>query len=273
MRNAWRNILRLSVVGLCFALAACSSKPTPRPGGATGSKAEEARREAEKLAIDSVNGGATAQAETLPQLAVNRTWKDRVLGKPVLPKDGKPPPPPVALEPVVKLPPGPKTAPRSGSLMHQRVVSTVPYATQAEAEEDVLELARELVEKRLAELDPPVRYKLSGNEVRTEFLRKDSRDVREPDAAEKETLAQYGVTGKLEYVAYDVEVTADQVRELRAQERVAGGLRILGMLVAAALAGFLFLRADEWTRGYLTSWLALGAVALAGGAAAALLFV
>jgi hypothetical protein len=45
------------------------------------------------------------------------------------------------------------------------------------------------------------------------------------------------------------------------------------VLAAVALAGFLFLRADEWTKGYLTSWLAIAAVVLAGGAAAAFLFV
>ena len=55
------------------------------------------------------------------------------------------------------------------------------------------------------------------------------------------------------------------------------------LLLLAAVAGVgqqlvfraprLFLRADEWTRGYLTTWLALAAAVLAGGAAAALVFV
>jgi hypothetical protein len=40
-----------------------------------------------------------------------------------------------------------------------------------------------------------------------------------------------------------------------------------------ALAGFLFLRFDDWTRGYLTSWLAFLAAGLAGGVAAALFLV
>jgi hypothetical protein len=75
------------------------------------------------------------------------------------------------------------------------------------------------------------------------------------------------------YVAYYVEVTGEQVRELRAQERVSSAIRAFGIVIAVALAGFLFLRADEWTKGYLTSWLAITAVVLAGGAAAALIFV
>ena len=152
-------------------------------------------------------------------------------------------------------------------------MSTLPYPTEAEAEEDALTQARELVEQKLAALDPPVRHKISINEVKAEFVRKDSRTVRPPDAEEKEAFAVYGVSGNLVYVEYDVEVTSDQVRELRAQERVAAGLRVMGILVAVVLAAFLFLRADEWTRGYLTSWLALGAVALAGGAAAALIWI
>ncbi len=157
--------------------------------------------------------------------------------------------------------------------MRERVVSTVPYATEAEADEDALAQARDVVEQKLAALDPPVRYKPSIGEVRGEFIRKDSRTVRGPDAREKAILAEANLGTNLVYVEYDVEVTADQVREMRSQERVSGGLRILGMLVAVSLAGFLFLRADEWTKGYLTRWLAFAAVLLAGGAAAALIFV
>lgn len=286
-----RRLAVVAAAGLCLAVAACSSKPAPPAGGATGSKPDKARKEAEALAVNGVTGGASAQAQAMPELAVKRDWSmfgGRVTvdgdwhlhagaPKPVLPKGGapKPPAPPEPVK-VVKGPPAPKAPPRPGGgplAVRERVVSTVPYATEAEAEDDACALARELVEKKLAELDPPVRRKLSVNEVKTEFLRKDSRTVRLPDAEEQETFAQYGVSGKLVYVEYDIEITADQVRELRAQERVAGGMRVLGMLVAVALAGFLFLRADEWTRGYLTSWLAIGAVALAGGAAAALIFV
>ena len=275
MGSARRNVLRVVVVGLCFALAACG-KPAPPPGGASGGKAEKARKDAEALALGGVNGGAKAQAEAMPELAVHRPLLGGVFGKSVPPKGGKPAPLVTPPDPVVKGPPAPKSPARPGGpalVVRERIVSTVPYATEADAEEDTLAQARELVEKKLAELDPPMRHKVSANEVQHEFLRKDSRTVRRPDDQEKEAFAQYGVTGDLVYVEYDVEVTADQVRELRSQERVAGGLRVLGILIAFALAGFLFLRADEWTRGYLTTWLALCAAVLAGGSAAALVFV
>jgi hypothetical protein len=82
-----------------------------------------------------------------------------------------------------------------------------------------------------------------------------------------------GVGKNLVYVGYDVEVTGSQVRQLRTRDRLAQTLRVLGAVVAVALAGFLFLRADEWTRGHLTRWLAVAAVLLGGGAAAVLYWV
>lgn len=295
MTGSRRNLTRFALVGavgLCVALAGCSGPATPQPvGGSTSSKAEKARKDAEALAVNSVIAGAKAQAEAVPESRQSLKINAVILPEGSAAKAARPPAPgaapkagaapqaptapsaPAAPEaPVAKSAPTPKSPQRPGTLFRERVVSTIPYATEAEAEEDALTLARETVERKLAALDPPVRYKPTAGEV-AEFVRKDSRTVRPPTAEEKETFDRYGVTGNLVYVEYDVEVTADQVRELRAQERVSAGVRVLGMLVAVALAGFLFLRADEWTKGYLTRWLAFAAVLLAGGVAAALIFV
>ena len=123
------------------------------------------------------------------------------------------------------------------------------------------------------------------NEVEKEFLRRDSRtmthlrDATGPraEAMRKSLKDGLGLSpeeiGRHVDIEYDVEVTADQVRHLRTRDRVGDTLRVFGAFAAVALAGFLFLRADEWTKGYLTRWLAMGAVLLAGGAAAALYFV
>jgi hypothetical protein len=291
MGSARRNAIRLTAVGLCVALCAAAvgcGKPGPAPvGGSTSSRAERARKDAEALALGGVSGGAAAHAKADPesvrhQIAGNiklipNPPGSAVKGSTQSTDSGKgpvigplPAPPPVA-----KGPPGPRSTPRSGWVIREHVVCAVPSATEAEAEEDVVALARKVVVAKLAELDPPLNHTPSPGEVRTEFLRKDSRVVRHPDAAEKEAMKLDGDlrTDNFVYVEYDVEVTADQVRELRAQERVSAGLRVVGLVLAVALAGFLFLRADEWTRGYLTRWLALAAVALAGGAAAALIFV
>jgi hypothetical protein len=290
------------VIGLaCGLLVAtgCSQKAPPREGGASGSKAEKARKDAEALALNAVTGGAAAQAKAVPESAVHRDWtafggrvaisretwmpavhmhKTAAAAKapatPALPT--APPLPMMPTTPVtpVAAAPAPRSAPRPGPavIIRERVVSVIA-TTEAEAEEDALAQARDLIERRLAELDPPVRYKPSIGEVKSEFVRNDSRTVRPPDAREKTALAEAQITGNPVHVEFDVEVTVDQVRELRSQERASAALRVLGLLVAVALAGFLFLRADEWTKGYLTSWLALGAVVLAGGAAAVLIFV
>ena len=114
------------------------------------------------------------------------------------------------------------------AVVRERVVSSIPYPTEAEAEDDALAQARELVEQKLAALDPPVRHKPSIGEVKADFVRKDSRTVRPPDADEKENFARYGVSEGYVYVEYDVEVTAEQVRELRSQERVSAGVPHLG---------------------------------------------
>ena len=257
MRNPRRNLTRialLAVVGPCVFLAGCSRAPTV--GGSTSSKAEKGRKDAEALAMSGVLAGAAAQAEYVPDEDKKKSAA-------------------VSASSVVRSPLTPKTSPRPGvaAIVRERIASTLPYRTEAEADADALGQASELVSKKLAELDPPVRYKPSIGEVKADFIRKDSRNVRGLDPEEKENFAHYGVTADLVKVEYDVEITADQVRELRSQERVSSGLRVVGAAFALALAGFLFLRADEWTKGYLTSWLALGAVAVAGGAAAALIFI
>ena len=143
---------------------------------------------------------------------------------------------------------------------------------EAEAEADAIRRVRPR-STALAELRPPVKYRPSPNEMKVEFLRRDSRTVRQPSAAERDEFAKQGISGNLVYVEYDVEVTPEQVRHLRTRDRVGDAARIFVGLTAVALAMFLFLRADDWTKGYLTRWLAAGAVLLAGGVAATLYFV
>jgi hypothetical protein len=283
MGRARRNLIRPAVVGLCVALCAAMvgcGRPAPAPtGGSTNSRAEKARKEAESLALSGVAGGAAAQAAAEPETFVRRKLPDKIAifpNKGGTSGKGTPVSAPVVVPAVApaQVAQGSRTAPRSGWVIREHVACKIPSPTEAEAEEDTLNLARDVVERKLAELDPPLRHVPSLGEVRTEFLRKDSRVVRPPDAAQKEELATNGIrTDGLVYVEYDVEVTAEQVRELRAQARVSAGLRVVGMVLAVALAGFLFLRADEWTKGYLTRWLALAAVTLGGAIAAALIFV
>jgi hypothetical protein len=278
--------------GLCLS-AGCASKAPPQTGGSSSSKADKARKDAEALALKAVTEGASAQARAVPEAARRKDVpltnfkiqddngppapnKSGASAKaPVPPVSAPPlsPAPPVVTAPVSPPTPAPRVRPGPPSVVRERLTS-IP-APEAEAEEDVLNQARELIERKLAQLDPPVRYKPSISEVKAEFIRKDSRLQRPfiPTPEQQKLYEDNKLTANFVQVEYDVEVTAEQVRELRSQDRSWAALRVLGILVAIALAGFLFLRIDEWTKGYLTSWLALGAVVLAGGAAAAFLFV
>ena len=283
----------LLIAGLLVALGAAGCRRAPTPGGATGSKPDQARKQAETLAANAVKHAAEAQAHAIPSLAKGGggggIFENVVVAgagaatskvNAVPPVDPAPPAPTAPTVPASsgskdKEPPQPKALPRPGSpaIIKDRVVSSIPYASEVEAEDDATNVACDIIQKRLAELDPPVKYRPSANEVKNEFARRDSRTVRPPPPAEKELYEKNNLGKNLVYVEFDVEVTADQIRELRTRDRVAGTLRILGALTAVALAGFLFLRLDEWTKGYLTRWLAIAAVLLAGGAAAALYFV
>lgn len=293
--------LRALAVGLACGLlaftAGCGSKPQPpqRVGGSTASKAETARKDAEALAVAAVTGGADAQAKAVPEVArrdggltgqfvvardslkVSVGVTERAAPAPAFIPTPPPPAAPVSvITPTPPVPPMPRMAtparPTSPAVIREHVTSGVS-TTEAEADADALAQVRDTIERKLGELDPPVRYRPSATEAQAEFVRKGSRAVGEPDPERQKAFAKEGFVGKLVLVSYDVEITAEQVRELRAQERAGAGLRMLGMLVAVALAGFLFLRADEWTKGYLTSWLAIAAVVLAGGAAALLICV
>jgi len=264
---------------------------TPPPGGAQGSKPDQARKQAESLATNVVAGAAEAQARANPSLArrggggfvgqavalgtsvaVSKTGTNV---SPPRPAPGPDPATPAASQAGVNEAPPTKSLPRPGPppVIQERVASTLPYLNEAEAEEDAVNAACDLIQRRLAELDPPVRYRPTANEAKNEFLRRDSRATRQPNKAEQEFYNNSGSPGIRTYVEFDVEVTADQVRELRTRDRVGQAFRVLGGLTAVALAAFLFLRLDEWTKGYLTRWLAVAAVLLAGGAAAALYFV
>ena len=158
-------------------------------------------------------------------------------------------------------------------MISERIVTEIPYPTEAEADARAIEEAQKLIEKRLKELDPPVEYLPPISVVRNEYIRKESRLVRLPPESEKNAIISAGYVESRRYVDYTVEVTGEQIRELRTRNRVTDGLRALGAMAVVSLAGFFFLRLDEWSKGYLTSWLALAAAALGGGIVAALVFV
>ncbi len=259
----------------------CKARDRSRPqaGGATNHRAQEARKQAEGYALAAVEGAALAQVAAHPEL--DRRGERTVLvsatveepkGIPAQRSSG-----PAAKDSATHRE---RTNPVSRSpaslvVIRERVVTEIPYPTEAEADDRTLDLAAEKIAQTLRKLDPPIEYLPSRAVVRNEFAIPNSRRPRSPSDEEIRAMTKAGIENANDhvYVEYTVEMTADQIRELRTRDRVGHGFRIVGMVSAIALAGFLFLRLDDWTKGYLTSWLAFVAVALAGGVVAALIIV
>lgn len=270
-RTRYPGSVRARLAGVCVAAAlvasaGCSDGP---PGGARNSRAEVARAEAEKLAMNAVKeSGKVAgrvDPKAVPPAGLARRVEEAAKTVPVVHQDAlaaaapAPPPPPAARpQPAVAN----RSAPAEPAVIRERVASRIPFPTEAEAEEDAITRAREVLHEKLNALSPPITRTPSASAVRAQHVVKDSRKVRSPGEDERELLTRSGLGADRVYVEFEVKVTEAQVRELRSQDRVVSALRVTGLFTAVALALFLFLRLDEWSRGYLTSWLGAGAAFL-----------
>ena len=287
----------LALVATFAALTAvgCGGGRQPAAGGSNSPKAQENRKLAESYAVAAAVGAASAEVAVHPEMEKKSAWakgmawvqahlpgaKVSTPTPPVAPNPGTappapptPPPPPVVQVVRVEVTPPKPVPPPSGSvLVRERVSSEIPQPTETEAEEAVVEIATRRITEAFAKLDPPLDYHPSPAAVRSDFLKRDSRRVRPPTDPEKAALVQAGYApDRGVYVEYTLEANAEQVREIRGRERVAAALKFFALLAAAAAVGFVFLRVDAWSQGYLTSWLAFVAAALAGGAVVAYVF-
>ena len=255
------QLLLLAFAGGVLACGATGCKRQPAVGGASNPRAEAARRECETTTINGLIGAA----------AVLRQGSSAAANPPQKPTLT------IALPTTASIPSPAPAQPKhdplgSAYVLREWVHSEVPYPTEAEADEDALNRARARVIQELAELELPARIAPTIAQVKSDFIRPGSRHTREPSPAQRKELDANGYSGNRIYVEYEVQMTGEQVRELRSVDRSWACLRIVGGFSAVALAVFGFLRIDERTKGYLTSWLALIAMGLAGGAAAVLAF-
>ena len=277
--------LALSAIGALLIGSIGCNESGSREGGANTPKAKENRKVAENTALEGVQFAAREQVAHHEEL--KKKGMGEKLVSAIFPNVSAPPaptPPITPKSPVAQQPQAPafkaleplvRSEARRTSVVviSERIVTEIPYPTEVEADARAIEEAQKLIEKRLKELDPPVEYLPPISVVRNVYIRKESRLVRLPSESEKNAIALAGYAEGRRYVEYTVEITGEQVRELRTRNRVTDGLRALGAIAAVSLAGFFFLRLDEWSKGYLTSWLALAAAALGGGIVAALVFV
>lgn len=181
-----------------------------------------------------------------------------------------PPVPPAAVTTVVSREPA-KASERVQPSISLSVRSDKPHPSKERALEDALQVAQFELQSALAKLNPPVTAKPSLATIRSEYLRKDGIREEQPSEAIKAEWKDKGLDAKRLWVKIDVDVSEDQVRQLRAGERVSTGFQYGAVLFASLLAVYGFLRLDAWTKGYLTSWLAIGAVALVAVALLAVL--
>jgi hypothetical protein len=128
-----------------------------------------------------------------------------------------------------------------------------------EARETAIQTAVERLREYLQQQDPPV---LQMPQNPTEFVRKRLIDKLETVEDHQDVDTQ-GRPVTVHKVTVAVNVDPEQVRQLRSRERASETLWVLAGLAGLAAVGALFFRIDSWTRGYLTSWLALGTVGAA----------
>ena len=127
------------------------------------------------------------------------------------------------------------------------------------ARESAIRAAVDKLHDYLLEQDPPVTQKPN-----TKFVRKlliDQLEKIEP--SDEPVISRDGKPEQMYRATIALKVDAEHIRELRSQDRSSEALWILAGLggLAAVVAGFF--RVDSWTKGYLTSWLALGTVGAA----------
>jgi hypothetical protein len=132
------------------------------------------------------------------------------------------------------------------------VKSGEPHPTKELALADALIVAQGQLADKLAKLDPPIDHAPGVGRIHTDFLRPDSVQVVRPPADVAAAWREKGLNPNLMWVTVDVEVSDDQVRQLRGDHRLTehGPLFALPLVLAAGLWGFL--RLDAWTRGHFT---------------------
>jgi hypothetical protein len=293
-----RPALPAAAVLAALAAVGCSDNSPPRPREyvvpTTGRAADTNRMSPKELttfaAVSGVLAGAKAGKEEVARakaeadaehLATHGKAKIVAAVPPAPPVPAAPTPPAVVVQhgqTVISVGPNRTTERAAAKVPAPRrpavslgVTSDSPHKTKEEALRDALQVAQLELMKEFQKLDPPVHAKPSLAAIRSEYLRKDGvHEVHASDAQQTEWQTA-GVEKDRMWVKLDIEVSEEQVQRLRAGERVNTAFQGGAVLFAVLLAAYGFFRLDAWTKGYLTSWLAIGAVALVAIAALAVL--
>lgn len=138
-----------------------------------------------------------------------------------------------------------------------------PEPNDPRARAECLEHARELLALHLARQKPPI-LRVPSSEWIDEHL------VRSTEPGESRYFSEFREDRYP--LRLEIEMTADQLRHLRGEQRmIDAGKFVAGLFVCACLFS-LFLRLDHWSRGYLTVPLVVGLLVGLGGVAIGVYF-
>lgn len=241
------SLLALAVAA--YGLTGCHVKTPPPPKQATATKVVEQRDgkiadQRDGKAADQRDGKAVAQRDGKAADA------EAVVGPPVL-RDKIAANRAVGLQTAIRLP---------------GIRSSKPHTTKEAALTDALTVGRTELMKQLEQLDSPIHGRPWLVKMKSEYVKGEVRVI-PPTDKEKELIKASGLNANVQWVEVDLELTEDQVQQLRSTERVTDTFRIGALVVAFLAAVYGFLRLDQWTKGYLTLWLGLAAGLAVGGVA------
>jgi hypothetical protein len=267
---AGKRVFWILVVGLIVAAVISTSTGTNRrrshsvsaPPAPTSMKGLSPRSLQSHAAENAILGGATAGQR---EYAAQRQAED-VHPQATVPVN-------VVVEPAVAaVPATPEVSGKPKSAIKFRVRSEAPHASKEKALADALIVARLKLAEQLVAQDPPIRALPTVEQVKAEYIRPESVTEVQPKAEDKAEWKARGLEENRVWVDVDVEVSDDQVRQLRSVGRLEKTGLLTGGAFVLVLGLFAFLRLDGWTKGYLTTVIGVG-VAAAVVAAMALLAV
>jgi hypothetical protein len=151
-----------------------------------------------------------------------------------------------------------KTAPAQPTVRLHGIRSKNPHPTKELAIADALTVARIELMKQLEQLDPPIHTRPSMVTMRTQYVKGEPREI-PPTEEEKSIIRANNLNANVRWVEIDLELSEEHVQKLRSAERVTDAFRVAALAFALVAALYGFLRLDQWTKGYLTLWLGLGA--------------
>lgn len=161
-----------------------------------------------------------------------------------------------------------------GGLRFSKIRSDAPHTEQSLAEADAIMVAQQKIGEQLRALHPPIETLPSAEMIRKDYLRNGAFQVVHPTEEDRRLWQSKNLEPNRVWVELEsLEITAEQLRQLRSTERLQLGSwwAGIGLVVLAALWGFF--KFDAWTRGYLTMILGLGFAATAGGIVALLFWI